>query len=431
VTVVATEKTSSVVPADQFTYYEPGCTTIGFYDPTASVFYPRYSNTAGYTDNFIVYGAPGDDLIPIVGDWNGDGTQTIGLYDRTTGTFYLSNSNASQIADITFVFGPAGSDDVPVVGDWTGSGKQTVGLYDPTTATFYLRDTNTTGIANTTFVYGTANAGMTPVAGDWTGSGADTVGLYDPTTSTFALRNDNSAGTADTTFAYGPAGNSWTPVVGDWTGSGTDTVGLYSPTDSLFYLRDSNTTGDADTVVVYGAASNGWTPIVGKWMGDSQAELAASAVVTSPDTTALTDAQLAPVVNQAIAAWSSAGLSAAQLQKLRQAQFVITDLPGSYLGKTTGDVIQLDANAAGNGWFVDPTPASNAEFAAQAGSSQLKAVDPQAVDHIDLLSVVEHELGHIVGLGDNNALPDDIMDGILGVGARRIVSHADAVLASV
>jgi predicted Zn-dependent protease len=53
------------------------------------------------------------------------------------------------------------------------------------------------------------------------------------------------------------------------------------------------------------------------------------------------------------------------------------------------------------------------------------------VDHIDLLTVVEHELGHIVGLSDNDALPDDIMDGVLGVGVRRIVSHADAVLASV
>jgi len=57
-------------------------------------------------------------------------------------------------------------------------------------------------------------------------------------------------------------------------------------------------------------------------------------------------------------------------------------------------------------------------------------VDPRALDHIDLLTVVEHELGHIAGLSDSDALPNDIMDGVLGVGVRRIASHADAVLAS-
>jgi hypothetical protein len=95
-----------------------------------------------------------------------------------------------------------------------------------------------------------------------------------------------------------------------------------------------------------------------------------------------------------------------------------------------GNVIYLDSNAAGNGWFVDPTPASNEEFTPSGNGQQLQAVDPRALDHIDLLTVVEHELGHIAGLSDSDALPNDIMDGVLGVGVRRIASHADAVLAS-
>jgi hypothetical protein len=117
------------------------------------------------------------------------------------------------------------------------------------------------------------------------------------------------------------------------------------------------------------------------------------------------------------------------VQKLRQAQFVVTDLPGGSVGETTGNVVYLDANAAGNGWFVDPTPAQNEEFCATAGSRQMQAVDPRAVDHIDLLTVVEHELGHVLGLKDLNATADDIMDGVLGVGTRRTVSSVDAALA--
>ena len=162
--------------------------------------------------------------------------------------------------------------------------------------------------------------------------------------------------------------------------------------------------GYADTIFAYGAQNSGWKPLVGKWRGDAQAEMAAQRVVASPDTTSLTQAQLAPIVNEAIAQWSSAGLSAAEVQKLRQAQFVITDLPGSYLGETEGNVVYLDANAAGNGWFVDPTPAQNEEFSASAGRQQLRAVDPRAVDHIDLLTVVEHELGHVLGLQRSQCL---------------------------
>ncbi|MEO7623027.1 MAG: hypothetical protein ABIS30_08155 [Gallionella sp.] len=38
------------------------------------------------------------------------------------------------------------------------------------------------------------------------------------------------------------------------------------------------------------------------------------------------------------------------------------DLPGGAVGQTVGNVITLDTNAAGNGWFIDTTPADNSEF---------------------------------------------------------------------
>ena len=125
-----------------------------------------------------------------------------------------------------------------------------------------------------------------------------------------------------------------------------------------------------------------------------------------------------------------AGLDAATVQKLTQVQFVINDLPDGILGEEAGNLISLDRNAAGNGWFVDSTRAADEEFALSGSSPQLKAVDPRALDRIDLLSVVEHELGHVAGLTDLDALADDVMNGVLGVGVRRNASHADAVLAS-
>ena len=429
VKVTTPDGTSATSAADQFTY--PGApSTVGLYDPTNSMFMLRNANDSGFADECCCYGAGGSGMLPIVGDWTGDGVDTVGLYDPSTSTFYLSNTNAGGYANNVFVFGPANGGDVPLVGDWNGGGKDTVGLYNPTTGMFFLKNTDSSGFADAAFIYGPANSGDIPLVGDWNGNGKDTISLYNSTTSTFYERNSNSTGFADTTFAFGPAKSGWKPLMGDWAGSGKDTAGLYNPATSMFYLRNSNTTGFANMTFMYGPANAGCVPLAGNWTGFTQAEMAASQGADAALPT-LAESDLQPIINEAITLWSQAGLNAAAIQKLRQAQFVVTALPGSYLGETEGNVIYLDGNAAGNGWFVDPTPASNAEFSAQAGSSQLKAVAPHAVDHIDLLTVVEHELGHIVGLADNDALPDDIMDGVLGVGMRRIASHADAVLASV
>ena len=150
-------------------------------------------------------------------------------------------------------------------------------------------------------------------------------------------------------------------------------------------------------------------------------------MAASANVPTLTQADLQPIISEAIARWTDAGLDAAPLAKLTQAQFVITDLPGSYLGETEGNEIYIDSNAAGYGWFVDPTPATDEEFIASPSAKQLQAVDPKAVDRIDLLTVVEHELGHVVGLNDLDAPTDDLMSGVLGIGVRRNPSYQDAV----
>jgi hypothetical protein len=49
---------------------------------------------------------------------------------------------------------------------------------------------------------------------------------------------------------------------------------------------------------------------------------------------------------------------------------------------------------------------------------------------MDLGTVVEHELGHVAGLPDLDALTDDVMSGVLGNGIRRNAMHTDAALAS-
>jgi hypothetical protein len=94
---------------------------------------------------------------------------TIGTYAPSSGTFYLRNTNSAGVADVTFAYGPGGAGWLPLVGDWNNDGTDTVGLYNPATGTFYLKNSNSTGVADITFAYGPGGAGLIPLTGDWDG----------------------------------------------------------------------------------------------------------------------------------------------------------------------------------------------------------------------------------------------------------------------
>src|ERR1044071_803876 len=108
-------------------------TTIGIYRPGNYTFYLRNSNTPGDPDIVIPFGPKAS--VPIVGDWDGNGTTTIGVYVPSEGRFYLRNSNSHGIPDVVVDFGPKGA--MPVVGDWDGNGTTTIGVYLPDQSVFY------------------------------------------------------------------------------------------------------------------------------------------------------------------------------------------------------------------------------------------------------------------------------------------------------
>jgi hypothetical protein len=172
---------------------------------------------------------------------------------------------------------------------------------------------------------------------------------------------------------------------------------------------------------------------VGSWVASPGESLAAvrstgaSPALVNASATGLTAAALEPVVGAAIARWAAAGASAATLARMANTQVVVGDLPSGELAQASSGQIVIDRTAAGYGWFVDPTPGDDQEFAADAGNAQLLAIDPQAVDRMDLLTVVEHELGSVAGLKDLDPDPSttDLMSGQLAAGVRRVPTAAD------
>ena len=127
---------------------------------------------ADLIDHVFHYGSPRD--IPVVGDFNGDGTDTIAVFNA--GTWYedIDGDGKWTKADKSTQFGQAG--DIPVVGDFNGDGVDEIGIFRG--GVFYL-DTNGNGrVDDQDQVIQLGEAGDVPVVGDWDGDGRDEVGVY-------------------------------------------------------------------------------------------------------------------------------------------------------------------------------------------------------------------------------------------------------------
>jgi hypothetical protein len=148
----------------------------------------------------------------------------------------------------------------------------------------------------------------------------------------------------------------------------------------------------------------------------------------------LTQQQLDSIASAALSRWSATGLTPEQIARLRALRFEVTALGDLHLGEAAGNVIRIDRKAAGNGWFIDPTPMDDAEFAgADAGTRRYTDPSGAPAGRIDLLTTVMHEMGHRLGLADAYGAQDrdGVMYGYLTKGERRLPTARDAAAARV
>jgi len=139
----------------------------------------------------------------------------------------------------------------------------------------------------------------------------------------------------------------------------------------------------------------------------------------------LTEQDLGPVIEEAIQRWSASNLVPDRAEVLDEVNFRIVDLPGGMLGQTRDATVLIDATAAGHGWFIDGSPADDLEFEETLNPVNLEATaGSPAHGRMDLLTVIMHELGHV--LGYEHPSPEDshahgMMASVLSAGRRNLL----------
>jgi hypothetical protein len=122
--------------------------------------------------------------------------------------------------------------------------------------------------------------------------------------------------------------------------------------------------------------------------------------------------QVQPQLAEGLTCWQATGVDTSALSGN---DVRIADLGGLTVGTAVAEVIWLDDNAAGWGWFVSRTPRSDFEFTRRGNHGEKNRMEP--------LTVLTYEVGHL--LGDEHE-PGEVMQETWEAGTRRTTGPAAA-----
>jgi hypothetical protein len=326
---------------------------------------------------------------------------------RITWTASSQRGIASQIVKV---------DGRPVVVTMGGAGNcynYTIGPFSVGSHTYTIRSTDSKGVSSTSTGTFTVVAPVPPVIAN-----VAVVEAAAPTNSTLEPNQklsirwtaSSQRGIASQTVTVD--GKQITPIKGPTGGLYSCAIGKYSAGSHTYTIKSTDSKGVSSRST-------------GTFITAADLTLE-TASVPKGSAESLSGSQLASIVAEAIQRLETQ-LGSQVEAALAGVKVEVANLSGKTLGEALGNTIWIDNNAAGYGWFVDPTPADDTEFVKQSGSGSLAGQKgTSAATRVDLLTTVMHEMGHVLGYNDDAT--GDLMDGALPIGIRRVA--VDEVLAT-
>ncbi|MCB1055397.1 MAG: VCBS repeat-containing protein [Acidobacteria bacterium] len=218
----------------------PCLDTVGLYDASTQTFSLWNAHLDDPPDPGLIFPFepspidPANLPSPVAGDWDGDGTDEVGVWDPVQRVFFLGVS-ARRVTFPPGTLPPVSSTPealLPIAGDWDGDGTDEVGVMATETGDFFLLD-SLAGTSVNTFRLGDGRAmapgDRRPVAGDWDGDGDDSVGIFNQRVGRLRLINENRAGMTEITCLDTGLMSGLRPVAGRWGDIGRERVLLYNP----------------------------------------------------------------------------------------------------------------------------------------------------------------------------------------------------------
>jgi hypothetical protein len=411
-------------------YDGDGRTDLGVFGFSPVDGFSRFAILPSGGGSAFLQGFGGFDDQPVAGDFDGDGQTDFAVYGFSPDDGYhrfavlLSNGPSVQHPHGVFMLPIGEPTDAPVVGDFDGDGRDDLGVYGPSGndgfSRFRIVLSGGPGAEHPTGMIVQPFGGLAdlPAIGDYTGDGrADlAVAGFSPVEGFRRFAILPSDGSSARSVPFG--GFDDRPVPLDTEGDGVTDLAVYgfSPVEGFSRFAVLPSSGSGAFAVPLGTAESipmpppalapGPTGPPGPWPGRPTFQIDWVNRGTASDQFSAAERR---VIDRAIEIWEGLILDVGRPDNTIRITFQGGAFSGLDMGATLGlatvrfdargpfeATIQLDADGGGRGWYVDPTPADDLEFAGAATPTFHVGGPP---DRFDLLSTVVHEIGHALGFG--------------------------------
>lgn len=241
--------------------------TPGLFDRDSRRFHLFHDAVDDVPDEAFAVASERRHLLPVSGDWNGDGATDLGGFDPQRRRFLLFADRKDGAADVQVAVRSWRPWLRPLAGDFDGDGRDELAVYDRYARRFSFLDASGSGDFSKVLQLSARRPDhLRPFTGDFDGDGVDELGLYDGRGRTVHLLPSRANGGREQTLRLRDLPRDLRPVAFDGDGDGRDGLGLFDRGTGRMLLLADFSDGVADgSLDLSGTGGVRLLPVAGTW----------------------------------------------------------------------------------------------------------------------------------------------------------------------